>query len=79
MWFRFVYRDAVCSHDDPIVTIVFQGIFQRRQEVNETEVKKKKELLLFIFFTPARYCSTIHTIEPKTLWHEQALCGLKQK
>lgn len=67
MGFRFVYRDAVCSHDDPIVTIAFQGIFQRQQEVNEKEVKKKKEnfIIIIIFFTPARYCSTIHTIEPK--------------
>lgn len=44
-----MYRDAVCSHDDPIVTIVFQGIFQRQQEVNETEVKKKKENFIIIF------------------------------
>lgn len=50
MGFRFVYRDAVCSHDDPIVTIVFQGIFQRQQEVNETEVKKKKKKTSLLFF-----------------------------
>lgn len=50
MWFRFVYRDAVCSHDDPIVTIMFQGIFQWQQEINETEVKRKKENFLFYYF-----------------------------